>query len=87
MPTRSRRAEGAAGAPAAARRAPSRFVETLFAFAPRGRRGGWWDAALLADGASYGADVLREKITLYVEHPCLWRRRRARRLRRRRRSL
>ena len=33
------------------------------------RRGGWWDAALLADGASYGADVLREKITLYVEHP------------------
>ena len=29
----------------------------------------WWDAAMLADGASYGADVLREKITLYVEHP------------------
>ena len=29
----------------------------------------WWDAALLVDGASYGGDVLREKITLYVEHP------------------
>ena len=29
----------------------------------------WWDAALLSDGKSYGAEVLREKITLYVEHP------------------
>ena len=29
----------------------------------------WWDAALLSDGKSYGAQVLREKITLYVEHP------------------
>ena len=29
----------------------------------------WWDAALLSGGKSYGAEVLREKITLYVEHP------------------
>ena len=70
--------EGAAGADDAddaRRRALSKRF--LLAFAAGAAE--WWDAALLADGASYGADVLREKITLYVEHPVLWRRRRARR--------
>ena len=61
--------EGAAGAADDADARAVALCRNAFAFAPRGRRGGWWDAALLADGASYGADVLREKITLYVEHP------------------
>ena len=59
--------EGAAGAADDARRRAlsKRFLPSL----PAAGAAEWWDAALLADGASYGADVLREKITLYVEHP------------------
>ena len=58
--------EGAAGA--ATRRARA-FGASLLPSLPAAGAAEWWDAALLVDGASYGGDVLREKITLYVEHP------------------
>ena len=61
--------EGARSAGGAATRRARAAGASFLPSLPEAGAAEWWDAALLSDGASYGAGVLREKITLYVEHP------------------